>query len=287
MVQSTTSAISHWPTVNKVAFWMEDQLTMKIIKIALGIILIPTAIITDLVNKAIIYIVPEKRKTLESKTPKITWGIWLKNSLGLDKVTNIWTNHKPIIIIIAGLGLAALAFYQFKSIRVLESGYKDPAKNIKLNAGNDNITRLEFTHESFAKYPPNLTADKEHIESMSKLDKIKNIWTNNNPKIITIAAGLGLAAASLAFYIFKGRDKSFADSHKVPLPPVEGSPKAKGQFGARAGRVKKGDAKEPSVVDNPKAEGPAKGAYGLRTKEERVETTPFSPPQTKKRSKRL
>jgi hypothetical protein len=195
-IQSTHSAISHWPTVNKVAFWTEDQLTMKIVKIALSVILIPLAIMADLVNKTIIYIGQKKDKTAEqtATTQKITWGTWLKNSLGLEKVTNIWTNHKPIIIIIAGLGLAALALYQFKSIKGFVSGYKEPTKNINLNAGNTtipgnaNIIRLEFPPETL-----NTSASSE-----SDLNVSKTNITAGKTKII---AYLGLAV--LALYQFK------------------------------------------------------------------------------------
>jgi hypothetical protein len=117
-VHSGQLPISNWPIVDKVAFWNEDKLAMKIAKVVFSEILLPLAFMMDLINKAIIYVWPKDRIVKpEALAVETAGGSWFKSVL--DKAKKVWSDHdKAIIYTIVGLGLTASMYYFFPTAKV-------------------------------------------------------------------------------------------------------------------------------------------------------------------------
>lgn len=97
---------NNWPNVDKVAFWKEENLAMKIAKIFADVVLIPIAFVMDLVNKAVDYIWPPKKIQPEEK---ITWAQWIKGGAiaTLNKTKEFYLNHKKSLLIYTSIGIVA------------------------------------------------------------------------------------------------------------------------------------------------------------------------------------
>ncbi len=113
-----SSAKSQWPIVDKAAFWKERNTVLKIVKFATSVIILPLALMSDIVNKTVNYAWSFKDvKVCLTSKKKVEWKESLLN--GKTKLVNFWNNHTKKIIASAAIGLTSVAlYYLFRNFKL-------------------------------------------------------------------------------------------------------------------------------------------------------------------------